>query len=130
MEAVILLSEAADTMTLGEIRAKLREIAHVRTTQHTVTATNAELGTRIVVYPIEVFPIEFANGERRIVIHSNHGGHSYCLESATLLLIQLTSALERAIDPAPLPEAEPNLPLLPPRKKTPPLPSRDIGDLL
>lgn len=72
-------------------------------------------------------PVEYL-GPRRIYIRSRRGETYWSVEEATELLIQLTSAIERAIDPTPLPK--PIIEHSLPRVTPPSRPSRDIGDLL
>lgn len=82
---------------------------------------------------VEAFPIEFPDGERRVVLHCRQGGFSFPLDEATTLLTELTSALSRAIDPTPLPEAEPAPPYTPPSPRVTrrsPSPTTNIEDLL
>lgn len=54
---------------------------------------------------IRVEPQQFTNS-RVIMLHTVRGTMYLPLEEATAILIKLTAALERAIDPTPLPEPE------------------------
>ena len=58
---------------------------------------------------MRAYVIEHINPPMRlIVVESRFGGYSFHLEEAAQLVDALNSALQRASDPAPLPEAEPN----------------------
>jgi len=68
---------------------------------------------------IAVRPTELVSGVRRLWLTSRFGTSLWSIEDATALLIALTAGLERAIDPAPLPEElpvprtdEPNFPII------------------
>lgn len=67
----------------------------------------------IIVKPVESL------GPRRIYMKTHRGETFYSIEDAIEILIQWTAALERAIDPTPLPEPEdkPRRPI--PRPTTP-----------
>jgi hypothetical protein len=72
---------------------------------------------------IEAFPIGWrgVDTDRRIVTHTPKGAHSWSLDEALELRSALTEAVLRALDPTPLPEAEP-LPDLPPPPSRRPAP--------
>lgn len=76
-----------------------------------------------ITQPIVVKPVEYL-GPRRIYIASHRGETFWTLDDATELLIGLTAAIERAIDPTPLPEPEPT-----PRKLPQPKPTTNLEDL-
>ena len=77
---------------------------------------------------ILVKPIDNSLG-RRIYIRSQRGETYWTLEEAIELLMQLTPAIERGIDPTPLPKPERTYAAPLPNVKASPSPS-DIGDLL
>jgi len=56
---------------------------------------------------IAVRPVELVPGTRRLWLTSRFGTSLWSIEDATALLVALTAGLERAIDPAPLPEELP-----------------------
>lgn len=80
------------------------------------------------IQTIFVKPVETSLG-RRIYIRSQRGETYWTLEEAIELLMQLTPAIERGIDPTPLPKPERTYAAPLPNVKASPSPS-DIGDLL
>jgi len=72
---------------------------------------------------IVVKPVEYL-GPRRIYIASHRGETFWAIDESIDLLTQLTAAIERAIDPTPLPEPEPT-----PRKLPQPKSTTNLEDL-